>query len=65
VEVKKLLLVILAILLAGLILIGLIDTVVSIPSASVSAEDVTSNISKAIKSSTSATITTTMYTSPD
>jgi hypothetical protein len=60
VEVKKpLLLAILAIILAGLILIGLIDTVVSIPNASASVSGVTGSISKASNSSASATITMT------
>ena len=57
---KKLFLIILAILFAALVLIGLIDTVVSIPNASVSAKEVTSTISKASNSSASATITITM-----
>jgi hypothetical protein len=65
VEVKKLFLVILAILLAGLVLIGLIDTVISIPNASVSANGVTSSISKASNSSASATITITMTGIPN
>jgi hypothetical protein len=65
VEVKKLLLVILAILFAGLVLIGLIDTVVSIPNASVSARELTNNTSKASNSSASATITITMYATAD
>jgi len=60
--VKKLFLIILAIRFTGLVLIGLIDTVVSIPNASVSAKEVTSGISKASNSSASATITITMYT---
>ena len=57
---KKLFFIILAIFIAGLVLIGLIDTVVSIPDASVSAKEVTSDISKASNSSASATITITM-----
>jgi len=44
--VKKLFLIILAILLAGLVLLGLIDTVVSIPNASVSGKEVTGNMSE-------------------
>jgi len=58
--VKKLFFIILAIFIAGLVLIGLIDTVVSIPDASVSAKEVTSDISKASNYSASATITITM-----
>jgi len=60
VEVKKLFLIILAILLAGLVLLGLIDTVVSIPNASVSVKEVTGNMSETSNSSASATITITM-----
>jgi hypothetical protein len=65
VEVKKLLLVVLAILLAGLVLIGLIDTVVSVHNASVSAKEITCSVSEASNSSASATITITMYTLTD
>ena len=65
VEVKKLFLIILAIILAGLVLLGLIDTVVSIPNASVSAKEVTGNISEASNSSASATIMITMYAVDD
>jgi hypothetical protein len=60
VEVEKSLLVILAILLTGLVLIGLTDTVVSFPNASVSAEEVTGSIIKASNSSANATIMITM-----
>ena len=62
---KKLFLIILAIILAGLVLLGLIDTVVSIPNASVSAKEVTGNISEASNSSASATIMITMYAVDD
>ena len=59
-QVKKLFLIIAAIVVAGLVLIELIDTVVSIPNASVSAKEVTGGMSEASNSSASATITITM-----
>jgi hypothetical protein len=59
VEVKKLFLIIIAILLAGLVLLDLIDTVVSIPNASISFKEVTGNMSEASNSSSSASITMT------
>jgi hypothetical protein len=59
------LLVILAIILVGAFLLGLSDTVISIPNTSVPVKDVTSNISKASNSSASATITITMYAVAD
>jgi len=58
-------LVILAIILVGALLLGLSDTIISIPNASVPVKEVTSSISKASNSSASATITITMYTLPD
>jgi len=63
--VKKLLLVILAILLAGLTLFGLSDTAISIADTGVPNNETTSSISKASNSSASATITITMYTGDD
>ena len=42
---KKLFLIIIAILLAGLVLLDLIDNVVSIPNASVSVKEVIGNVS--------------------
>ena len=62
---KKLLLVILAILLAGLTLFGLSDTAISIADTGVPNNETTSSISKASNSSASATITITMYTGDD
>ena len=55
----------LVIILAGLILFGLSDTVISITDTSVLGKEATSSISKASNSSASATITITMYTVTD
>jgi len=60
VEVKKLFLIITAILLAGLVLLDLIDNFVSIPNASVSVKEVTGNMSETSNFSASATITIAM-----
>ena len=53
-------LVILAILLAGLVLLGSSDSDISLADTSIPDNEVTSSISKASNSSTSATITITM-----
>ena len=58
---RPFLLIILAILLAGFILFGLIDTAISIADTSAPENEVTSTISEAKNSSASATITITMY----
>jgi hypothetical protein len=55
----------LAILVAGLVLLGLSDTVISLPDTSLSPNEVTSNVSKVSNSSATATITITMYTLPN
>ena len=60
VEVKKLFLIILAILLARVSSTSLIDTVVSIPNANVSVKEVTGNMSETSNFSASAMITITM-----
>jgi hypothetical protein len=66
VEVKKpFLLATLAILLAGLVLLGLSDTSISIADTSTPDNEITSSISKASNSSASATIIITMYTVSD
>jgi len=57
---EKLFLIIIAILLAGLVLLDLIDNVVSIPNASVSGKEVTGNMSETNNFSASATITIAM-----
>ena len=54
-----------AILLTGLVLLGLPDTVISIADTCVPNSEVTSSMSKASNSSTSATITITMFTVVD
>jgi hypothetical protein len=59
--VKNLFLIALAILLAGLVVVGLIDTVISIPNTSASVSEVTGSISKVSNSSASATITFMTY----
>ena len=51
-----------AILLVGLIVLGLSDTDISAADANIHDNEVTSSISKARNSSASATITITMYT---
>jgi hypothetical protein len=62
VEVRKpFLLTTLAILLAGLVLIGLSDTAISAVDTGVPSRGITSNISGASNSSASATIMITMY----
>ncbi len=53
-------LVILAILLAGLVLFGLSDTSISVADTGTSNKEITSSMSKASNSSASATITITM-----
>ena len=58
---KPFLLVILAIILAGLVLLGLSDTSISIADTGVPNNETTSSISKTDNSSASATITITMY----
>ena len=60
VEVKKLFLIIIAILPAGLIPLDLIDNVVSITNASVSVKEVTGDMSETNSFSASATITIAM-----
>ena len=55
----------LEVLLLGLILFGLSDTVISIADTSVPDNEVTSTVSKVGNSSASAVITITMYTLPD
>ena len=54
-----------AILLAGLVLLGLSDTVISLPDTSLSPNEVTSNVSQVSNSSATATIKITMYTLPN
>jgi len=58
-------LVIPAILLAGMILFGLSDTAISVADTSTSNSEVRGGMSKAGNSSASATITITMYTGDD
>ena len=55
----------LAILLGGLVLLGISDTRITIADTGIPDNDVTSSISKANNSSASATITITMYTVAD
>ena len=62
---KSFLLVILAIILAGLILLGLSDTSISIADTGVLTSEATSSVSKANNFSASATITITMYAVAD
>ena len=50
-----------AILLVGLVLLGLSDTDISVAYTSINDNDVTSSVSKASNSSPGATITITMY----
>ena len=54
-----------AILLIGLVLLGLSDTRISIADTSIPDNEVTSSVSKVGNSSASATITITMYTVAD
>lgn len=62
-EVKEsLFIIILAMLLAGLVLSGLTDAVLSLADTSVPNNEATISISKASNSSAGATITITMYT---
>ena len=56
---------ILAILLVGLVLLGLSDTSISVADTGTPNSDVTSSISKTSNSSASATITITMYAVAD
>ncbi|MCK4387694.1 MAG: hypothetical protein KAW00_02880 [Dehalococcoidia bacterium] len=58
---RPFLLVTLAIILAGLVLFGLSDTLTSIADTGVPNGEATSSVSKASNSSASATITITMY----
>jgi len=63
VEVKRLVtVVILAILLVGLVLLGISDTNIAIADTSIPNDEVASSVSTASNSSASATTTTTMYT---
>ena len=55
----------LAIILAGLVLLGLTDTSISIADTGVPNREATSSVSKASNSSASATITITMYAVAD
>jgi len=55
----------LAILLVGLVLLGLNDTAISVADTSIPDNEATSSISKASNSSSSATITITMYAVAD
>ncbi len=55
----------LAILLVGLVLLGLNDTRIAIADTSIPDNEVTGSVSKTGNSSASATITITMYTLPD
>lgn len=59
------LLVITAILLAGLVLLGLSDTDISVADTGSPNNEVTTNIRRASNSSSSASITITMYTLPN
>ena len=52
---------IIVVLLAGVVLFGLSDAVISIADTSIPDNEVTSSVSKASNSSASATITITMY----
>ena len=54
-----------AILLIGLVLLGISDTRISIAQTAIPDNEVTSSVSKASNSSASATITITMYTVAD
>ena len=54
-----------AVLLVGLVLLGLSDTRITIADTSVPNNEVTSGVSKASNSSASATITITMYAVDD
>ena len=58
-------LVILAIILVGALLLGLSDTVISIPSAGISVKGITSNVNEANNASANAAITITMYAVAD
>ena len=60
-EVKKSLLIIFVILFAGLVLLGLSDTHISIADTDINDSETTRSVSKASNSSTSAVITITMY----
>ena len=61
---RTFLVIILASLLVGLVLLGLSDTRISIADTTVPNDGVASRVSKASNSSTSATITITMYATP-
>jgi len=56
---------ILVVLLAGLVLLGLSDTAISVADTNVPDNEVTSSVSKENNSSASATITITMYAVAD
>ncbi|MGB5925568.1 MAG: hypothetical protein WBH01_05680 [Dehalococcoidia bacterium] len=58
-------LVILVILVAGLVLFGLSDSVISIGNTDTPNKEVTGTVSKASNSSASATVTVTMYAVAD